>query len=257
MMCRLQYNRDVLPSHIFQGVVFPKRKENSASFCPFIKDLVSWSGYRTHDYIKSVRCSAVLPSLPSAATSSTSSELLQLRSCDLTSCMKLLWNIFFFWSCSGRRCSLLQQRLLPSWLLFWVSVGVFYYAVELIKALEFASSLFLPLDYSVSMDTWLQFPLQSANQRLKTGSRSVAVLWRLYPSRHCFIFVSSSSIVQRRFCFLGGFLIWRFPVFIADSYFIALRLSVTHYQCQRCWWKSFPLKRAQMEAAIWSFSTRK
>lgn len=51
-------------------------------------------------------------------------------------------------------------------------------------------------DYSVSMDTWLQFPLQSANQRVKTGSRSIALLWRLYPSRRCFIFVSSSSSRQ-------------------------------------------------------------
>lgn len=38
-----------------------------------------------------------------------------------------------------------------------------YYAVKTIKALELASSLFSTLDYSVSMDTWLQFPLQSAN----------------------------------------------------------------------------------------------
>lgn len=45
-----------------------------------------------------------------------------------------------------------------------------------VEIMEFASSLFLPLDYSVSMDTWLQVPLQSANQRLKTGSRSIAVL---------------------------------------------------------------------------------
>ena len=115
-----------------------------------------------------------------------------------------------------------------------------YYAVKIMKALEFSSSLFfLSLDYSVSMDTWLQFPLQSANQRLKTGSRSIAVLWRLYPSRHCFIFVSSSSIMQRRstaavFFF---FFIRRFQAFIADSDFIVLHLSVTHYQCQRCRWR--------------------
>lgn len=86
-----------------------------------------------------------------------------------------------------------------------------------VEIMEFASSLFLPLDYSVSMDTWLQFPLQSANQRLKTGCRSIAVLWCLYPSRHCFIFVSSSSIVQRR---------------STASAFLFLYLKVSSFYCR-------------------------
>lgn len=70
-----------------------------------------------------------------------------------------------------------------------LSLGLYYTAL--------ASSLSSTLDYSVSMDTWLQFPLQSANQRLKTSWRSMALLRRFYPSGRCFIIVSSSSILRR------------------------------------------------------------
>lgn len=72
-----------------------------------------------------------------------------------------------------------------------------YYCVKTIKALElFFFSPHPPLDYSVSMDTWLQFPLQSANQRLKTGSRSIALWWRLHPSgrRVCFMVIQPAEI---------------------------------------------------------------
>lgn len=150
-----------------------------------------------------------------------------------------------------------------------------YYAVKIMKALEFSSSLFfLSLDYSVSMDTWLQFPLQSANQRLKTGSRSIAVLWRLYPSRHCFIFVSSSSIMQRRSTASVFFFFFHSKV---SSFYCRLWFHRPALECHTLSVSEVPVKGSEMrsalisfaskefsllkgsriEAAIWSFSTRK
>ncbi len=91
------------------------------------------------------------------------------------------------------RCTLLQHCHQAAVL---VSLLGLFYTVKTMKALELPSSLLSPLDYSVSMDTWLQFPLQSANQGLKMGWRSITLLWCLFPSRCCFVFVSSSSILQ-------------------------------------------------------------
>lgn len=93
------------------------------------------------------------------------------------------------------------------------------------------------------MDTWLQFPLQSANQRLKTGSRSIALLWCLYPSMHCFLYLlhrhpaclrCSTSLPSP---FLSVFLSGEpFPAFIADFCFISRHFTVIHNQYQMCCW---------------------
>lgn len=121
-----------------------------------------------------------------------------------------------------------------------------YYAVKTIKALELAFSLSSTLDHSVSMDTWLQFLLQSVNER---SSRSIALLSCLHPSRRCFISVSSSSGLQRcsaslpspylyfSFLFFSFFFLFYlsegpFPAFVADTFH---RAALIHNRCQRRW----------------------
>lgn len=143
-----------------------------------------------------------------------------------------------------------------------------YYTVKTIKALELVFSLSSTLDYSVSMDTWLQFPLQSANE--KKGSRSIALLWRLYPSRRCFIFVSSSSSLQRCSTSLVVFFIWDLTELLLLTLVSALHchtqsvsevlvkmrqdciaVSPLHRQQVSLW------RKLRLKPSIWSFSSRR
>lgn len=105
-------------------------------------------------------------------------------------------------------------------------------AVKPIKLLEPASSLFSSVDYSVSMVTWLLFLLQSANQRLKMGSRSIAPLGCLHPSV-CFISIHPAGNLQ--LC-----------TSVSSNHF-----TVTRHQCRRCRGSDCPTISAT-EVSIWS-----
>lgn len=170
-------------------------------------------------------------------------------------------SLFFFFKHTAHQLSwiLLQFIAAPPAIITaavrGLSLGL-YYPVKTMKRLEPASSLFSPPDYSVSMDTWLQFPLQSANQRLKTGSRSIALLWCLYPSRaalcllHCHPSCKDAQPVYSFrfliFSFKGSFYVW-LP-------FYQPAFAVAHDLCQR---SSVARKGegTQIKLSIWSFSS--
>lgn len=167
-----------------------------------------------------------------SATSSLSHHLEDIYHADssgaATSCLKLRWNISFKLSAHQLSWMSLQFIATLAAVIMAAVLGLswgLYYAVKTIKALELAS-LFSTLDYSVTMDTWLQFPLQSANQRLKTGSRSIALSIRalLYI---CFIHPADNWFTDSIFLFL---------YLRGELFQLLLHFTVAHNRCQSCWW---------------------